>query len=507
MDDLSIHERSIDARSIDGPSADDRAIDGQSAVDPPPDACSGRSAGDPPPDACSPDARSADACSADDQVDDPSDGGALAPRRRDDVAVFATAVLMRGVVLCVVLFALGVPLDRYANKGDGESYVLVARSMLGQVRYAHLDAYHHRVFLGYPAMMAALGWFGLPVAVAGLVITLTSAGAAAALAGRFFNDRRVGYAAAALVPHWVVNSSLVMTEAPTLALTLLGLLLARQKRPLLAGAALAAAGLVRPMACFAAAGALVALWRCAGWRGALRLALACGGVFILGTIWGASWRGELFESARIYHNDPRAYGNELITWPFGSLLRNTLHPTPDAGASVGYSIYIWSHVAFVFGGIALLVRRLLRQRRNRLFESDAKAAGRLTALMPPTRANGTPSARQASQGLQEAQEWQDSQEWRELHDLQNSHESQRSPKISTARFVTTAGVVWAIGNTALVLCIGSIWGYKHFPRFHILSQPALFDGWRDWLPRRTWVWLAICGGVTVFAIFGVKAAP
>ncbi len=364
----------------------------------------------------------------------PTDAPSYRPTWRDDLAVAGVAIAMRMIVFGVVTLALGVPLSNYVVRGDGESFVLVSEAMLGRIDYTSIDEYHHRIFLGYPALMALVGTLGVPVGVAGLTITIASAGAAAALAGRVFDDRRIGWATTMLVPHWVINSSLVMTEAPALCLSLLGVWCARRERWIAAGVALAAAGLVRPMACFAVLAVVMALLAGSRYRNAVVVMVACAAVFAMGTIAGAMWRGGVLESARIYVESPRAYGGPIFVPPFTSLLRET---TRGQFASVGFSIYIWLHVVFVGASIVMLGRQWRRSR----------AAFDLLAF------------------------------------------------------------VWAIGNTAFVLSIGSIWGYLHFPRFHILSQPTLLSAWTRWLPTRTWVWVLLASGMTVFAIFGVRATP
>jgi hypothetical protein len=356
-----------------------------------------------------------------------------APTRRDLIAIGATGLAMRLIVLIVVIAGMGVTFSQYVNKGDGQSYILIAEAMLGRTDAGALDSYHHRVFLGYPAIMALLGAVHVPVAVAGLAITFIAAALAPVLAARFFNDRRVGWASVALVPHWVINSSLVMTEAPTLALSLLGLVLAKRQRWVSAGVSLGVAGLVRPMACFATIGLLIALFAQRRVRPALLVAAITLGTFIAGTAAGAMWRGNLLENARIYRDDPRAYGGELFALPFTSLIRETL----SGHRAVGMSVYIWMHVAVVIAAIALL-----------------------------------------------------------------AYAARRRPVLET---VTALG--WLIGNTLFVVCIGSYWGYQHFPRFGILAQPAVFFGWQQWLPRRTASWLIICAIVTVFACLGVRSSP
>ena len=62
---------------------------------------------------------------------------------------------------------------------------------------------------------------------------------------------------------------------------------------------------------------------------------------------------------------------------------------------------------------------------------------------------------------------------------------------------------WLISNTLFQLCIGSGWGFRHFPRFAAPSQPALFWALLPYLPRNRWVWFAGAAGVFVLAVVSV----
>jgi hypothetical protein len=224
-----------------------------------------------------------------------------------------------------------------------------------------------------------------------------------------------------------------MTEAMTLALSLLGLLMGKQHRWLAAGLTMGAAGSVRPMACFATIGLLVALIWQRKMRPALLVAAGSFATFAVGTAAGAAWKGNLLGNARIYRDDPRAYGGELFALPFSSLIRETF----SGHRPIGFSIYIWCHVVLVLGAVVLLGR----------------------------------SAR-------------------------------RNPS-----FVERSAWLWLVGNTLFILCIGSYWGYQHFPRFAILAQPALLFAWRAKLPASRWSWLAVAIIVTIFGVFGVRSSP
>jgi hypothetical protein len=78
---------------------------------------------------------------------------------------------------------------------------------------------------------------------------------------------------------------------------------------------------------------------------------------------------------------------------------------------------------------------------------------------------------------------------------------------SSPAAVDVLALVWLVGNTAFVLCIGSYWGFQHFPRFIIPAMPALFWAWRGALPDRWYLWAPASAGVYVIAALGVNASP
>ncbi len=107
-----------------------------------------------------------------------------------------------------------------------------------------------------------------------------------------------------LIPHYLINSSLAMTEAPLLALTLGALVLVTSGRFALAGLLFGLAGLVRPMACFALLGALLYSALTNRFRKGLSTALIAAAVVGLGIAILHHYTGDAFRGIRIYHNSP-----------------------------------------------------------------------------------------------------------------------------------------------------------------------------------------------------------
>lgn len=403
----------------------------------------------------------------------------LAPTGRDLLYIALAGLLLHVAVFVAASACFHIPLDQYVSKGDGESYIAYARALCGEIH--QLDEYHRRVFPGYPAMIALLHLAGVPVQWAALAITWCAAAAAAAMAAAFFQDRRIGWGMLILPPHYLINSSLVMSEAPLLALVLAGLLLTQRGRTIAGAMLLGAAGLIRPMACFAVLGAMATRFRsvrrlpsvgsssprlgalkpnvnraspvpfpikpaspATRWRPALLL----GGVSAIVVATGIAalyfWTGDALEGTRVYANSPRAYAGRMIMWPFQALIVTPLRePT-----SVGKLIYIWTHVFVALAGCIILARRTYR--------------GASTSSPRPSDADAAS---------------------------------------------TTLACVWLVGNTVFVLCVGSPWGFRHFPRFMIPAMPALLWALRPILPRRWWIWLPPIAAVFVMAVLGVHDSP
>ena len=266
------------------------------------------------------------------------------------------AMALRIAVVGCVLTHYQVSVGDYARKGDGESYIRYAKAMLGNA--SEMTEYDQRVFPGYPLMIAGLHLAAVPFPLAALGIDWVAAALAAAMAAVLFRDRRVGWAMVMLIPHYLMNSSMAMTEAPLLALTLAGLLLIRGRWFVMAGVIFAIAALVRPMACFAVLGG-IAYCVVMGWT---RKGILCAVIsaIVLGAGVGLMhlWTGDALRGVRIYHDAPGAYAGHMIVWPFESLIM-----TPIRERVPGWKIpYIWIHVAIVIGACVACLWGLVRRK-------------------------------------------------------------------------------------------------------------------------------------------------
>ncbi|MDB5301294.1 MAG: hypothetical protein JWO87_2957 [Phycisphaerales bacterium] len=348
------------------------------------------------------------------------------PSARELWAIVLVAVLLRAALFLLVASRFHVTFDEWALRDDGKSYVHYASALLGDS--SQLTDYDRRVFPGYPGLIALLHLGHVPFTVAAIAVDWGSAGAVAALAAILFRDRRIGWALTCLIPQYFMNSSLAMTEAPMLALSLAGLILAERKRGVAGGFLLGLAGLVRPMACFAVLGQI---WRDTLGRrfgNALVAAAISGAVVMTGIAALHAWSGDAMHGVKVYASDKSTYNGELIVWPFKSLIHESLRPE----ISVARGCYVWLHVAIVLAAVGGLAVKCLR--------SGSEADPRDMMALP-----------------------------------------------------------WLAGNTLFVLCIGSYWGFQHFPRFTIPALPALFWSVREFLPRRPAAWAAIAAGMLAAA--------
>ncbi|HET6248783.1 MAG TPA: hypothetical protein VFE47_13870 [Tepidisphaeraceae bacterium] len=407
-------------------------------------------------------------------------------RRRDFLELILFAIGLRATLFLIVCVHYHYTFHQWAMRDDGSSYIAYARALLGDS--SHLTEYDQRVFPGYPALIAIVHRLGIPIDAAAVGVTWVSAGLVAALAAALFRDRRIGWAMACLPLQYFINSSLTMSEAPMLALALIGLLLANRGKIAGGGILLGLAGLVRPMACFAVLGqllrsmievpkaspidpttrsspsiAIIAAGGSSGdprledhdlsftkklapvpgyqnqnsprlrslmrrYRAPIILALTSASVVALGILALHHWTGDAFRGARVYANAPNTYNGHLIQWPFHSLIHESLRPEVSAARV----FYIWLHVSITFIALAIVLFRCLRDRTN--------ADGRDLLAAP-----------------------------------------------------------WLAGNTLFVLSIGSFWGFEHFPRFTIPALPAMFWALRNFLPRRKVFWLGIAAVILVSA--------
>ncbi|MHC4712787.1 MAG: hypothetical protein ACYTAN_05875 [Planctomycetota bacterium] len=284
--------------------------------------------------------------------------GRFRPSGRDLLAIGAAAFALRLVVALVSLWRFEMTAPDFAFLRDGDSYIRVAVAVTGDESV--VKPFDWRVFPGYPGLIAAAHALGARADIAALLLNWLCAAAAAVLSALLFRDRRVGWAMAVLTPSYLMYSTLAMSEPTLMAFIIAGLVLAVAGRPLLGGLLLGYAGIIRPVACFAALGCIVWWAVQRKHKRAVVFAVAALAVVLAGVVGLALWRGSALEGLRLYAADERAYGGEPLTWPFKSLIF-----TPLSGKTTLWKVlYIYAHVAVVLTGCVVAALPRLRRRES-----------------------------------------------------------------------------------------------------------------------------------------------
>jgi hypothetical protein len=289
-----------------------------------------------------------------------------AATRTQLLAIGLSALLLRVAVFAVTISGGKFSVLAYTDAGDGKSYQAYAAAICGD--RTQWTQYDKRVFPGYPALIAAAhGVTQLSLGICALLVTWISAAVAAAGSAMLFNDRRVGWAMVALIPHWPINSSLAMSEAPMLALTVCGLICGSGGMSAAAGALLGMAVTIRPVACFPLAGLLLA--QCLSERkNQAIVAAGMAGMVILGGLQWVHWlTGDPFSNVKVYAHSSAAYGGRIFAWPFQALIQTPLRAHPP----IVFLAYIWAYVALVLAGCVALIRRVRLQHRPDRLEQIA----------------------------------------------------------------------------------------------------------------------------------------
>lgn len=283
------------------------------------------------------------------------------PRGRDLLYIAAIAILLRAVVYLVITYKAFHGLNWQAITGlpylsDGSAYIDNAKRINGD---GMPNAYDQRVFVGFPWAIAMTHRLGVPYHAAAAGLGLILPGLLCAAAAHWLRDKRIGWAMAVLPPHWVLDTSAVMNESLMLLLCVLAMVvLRRQPWWGVAGAAIlfAAAGMVRPMACFATLGAIALLLQ--AWRPWRATALAIGTLAALAMMFLAFkhfyWNPA--DNARAYDTQQLAYNGQVFTYPFGSFVemaktRGVLRP-----AFIYKAGYLLAAVAIAILGLVVWAR-------------------------------------------------------------------------------------------------------------------------------------------------------
>lgn len=242
------------------------------------------------------------------------------PTRRDLILIALAAFVLRFVALAVMAHKAHLPLEEMPYRSDGTAYIDNAKRINGD---GMPSAYDQRVFVGYPWLLAIAHRVGVPYTWGSQVIGWAIPALLCVAAAAWLKDKRIGWGLAILPPHWVLDSACVMNESLMLLLCVTAMMALR--RPAwwgvgLAGLSFAAAGVVRPMACFAVAGALAFLLQARQPKRAVGVAVVT--VVLLAALLGAFaavyWNP--LDNAKAYNTEELAYNGHLFTYPFGSFV-------------------------------------------------------------------------------------------------------------------------------------------------------------------------------------------
>jgi hypothetical protein len=272
--------------------------------------------------------------------------------RSQAAAIGVAALVLRAAVFAVTIGSGKISVGDYAGAADGKSYQAYAAAIRGD--RTQWTEYDKRVFPGYPALIAAAHTVTqLGFGISALLVTWFAAAVAAAGSAVLFRDTRIGWAMVALIPHWPINSSLAMSEAPMLAMTVCGLIAGMAGSAAAAGALLGMALTIRPVACFPLAGLLLVHLSTRRQKEAIVTAVAAG-IILFGALQWVWWlTGDPFYGVRVYSHSSAAYGGHLLAWPFQALIQTPLR----AHTPILRMLYIWAHVPLVLGGCVVLARR------------------------------------------------------------------------------------------------------------------------------------------------------
>ncbi len=263
------------------------------------------------------------------------------------IALVGAVLAARVALIAAACLRAGISLDQFALLHDGWEYLRMSQAM-ARLRPGEAALENFRLFPGYPAAMALLGFGAFPV-TAGLALSLGGAALSAALAARLARDMRAGWWLAAFTPSWLLYTSVVMSEGLSSALALLGLWAIPRRRWALAGLFAGLGVTVRPVG---AALFLPLLWETAirlRDRRATAAALAAGLPWPLAQalLSHFAWGGAL--------RSVSDYGG--LVGERGAPLESLFVSTFDPGVKPELKILVWGMIALTLAGAAGLALR------------------------------------------------------------------------------------------------------------------------------------------------------
>lgn len=240
--------------------------------------------------------------------------------RRQLLLIALVALVLRGLALTAMAYEAG-EWRRFPYRSDGSAYIANAQRINGGEITPR--EYDRRGFIGFPWVIAMVQRVTTDYGATAQTLGLVFGAAMCVIAAAWLRDVRIGWAMAILPPHFVLDTSAVLNESFMLSLCMVGLWLCQRgtwRNVLIASLVFGAAAAVRPMACFAVAGAIALLWEAKRPRESLAIGIGSLGAFaaLMVTFTLIYWNP--LDNAHVYQSNPTAYGGDLFTYPFGSFV-------------------------------------------------------------------------------------------------------------------------------------------------------------------------------------------
>jgi hypothetical protein len=266
------------------------------------------------------------------------------------------------MILAVVFGICNVRLDLWLSTADTPSYIAVAHHMAEGERSP--NAWHERVFPGWSLLLVPFSLLGVAapgaVALAVLMATLVPW-----LAWKLTEDHRTALACAVLLPVWLLQVSLGMSEPSYLVAILLGLIALTLRQTAIGAFLVGFAALIRPTALFAWAGGALVLWRRRQWRKLVLWSVISAAVASLIVPINLKLYSEALRQTKLYSTLPNIgdaarragigagkFGHLGI--PFKALVETPLL----VNIPTWKIVYIWAHVLMILVSCWLALRRI-----------------------------------------------------------------------------------------------------------------------------------------------------
>jgi hypothetical protein len=271
--------------------------------------------------------------------------------------------LLPSIAILIVVFGIyRVRLDLWLGVADTSSYIAVAHHFVTGQRSA--NEWDERVFPGWSLLLTPFSLLG--IAGPGAVALSTAFGALVPyLVWILTRDARTALGCAVLLPVWLLQSTLGMSEPSYLAAILIGLIALMRGQTAAGALMIGFAGLIRPTAAFAwAAGGLV-LWRGRQWRKLVLWSAVSALVVSLIVPLNLKLYGEPLRQTKLYNSLPNI-GNEareagISEGKFGHLgiPFKALVETPILVRVPKWKIfYVWAHVVMILGACWFAFRHI-----------------------------------------------------------------------------------------------------------------------------------------------------